>query len=283
MSRLDLTSLGITSVTKSLEVLTFFFYPGEGKRSSRGVVSYKRKKEGKTDAPEQYLQIVRSVSEVEGKQVLSFYLGQQSDKSLVATFEFTSTSATLIPEELWDMTKSWIVIPTDPSFDYMVKDTLSAVFDGWLESERFEEYLERQAENLTFNTGFTKAILLYMSYLANRDEKKPNGDVQVTTEVDLNAVAKTYTHLLTRLHNTSPRTKKLFPIQQLLEPAKPLKVQQEEIQKIGSSVEVVSDEPKEETDITLEHLPDTSLPVDVTPVESEDKPEEPTQPKNKKK
>lgn len=49
MSRLGLKSLGITSVSKSIDTLTFFFYPGEGKRSSKGVVSYKRKKEGKTE------------------------------------------------------------------------------------------------------------------------------------------------------------------------------------------------------------------------------------------
>jgi hypothetical protein len=249
MSRLDLKSLGITSVSKSIETLTFFFYPGEGKRSSKGVVSYKRKKEGKIDAPEQYLQISRSVSEVDSKQVLSIYLNE----TLAASFEFTANSATLTAEDIWDKTKQWIVIPTDPTFDYMVKDSLSAVVDGWLESERFEEYLERQAENLTFNTGFTKAILLFMSYLANRDEKKPNGDVQVTTgNVDLATVAKTYTHLLTRLHNTSPRTKKLFPIQQLIEPAKEIIFSEVDTEKTPTTVEVIPELPAEVEPVILE-------------------------------
>ncbi len=242
MSRLDLKSLGITSVSKSIETLTFFFYPGEGKRSSKGVVSYKRKKEGKIDAPEQYLQISRSVSEEEGKQTLTIYL----DETLVASFEFTANTATFTAEDIWDKTKQWIIIPTDPTFDYMVKDSLSAVVDGWLESERFEEYLERQAENLTFNTGFTKAILLFMSYLANREEKKANGDVQVTTgNVDLTAVARTYTHLLTRLHNTSPRTKKLFPIQQLIEPTKAVILSEGETEKTPTTVEVTLELPAE--------------------------------------
>ena len=285
MSRLDLKSLGITSVSKSIETLTFFFFPGEGKRSSKGVVSYKRKKEGKIDAPEQYLQISRSVSEVDSKQILSIYLNE----TLAASFEFTANSATLTAEDIWDRTKQWIVIPTDPTFDYMVKDSLSAVVDGWLESERFEEYLERQAENLTFNTGFTKAILLFISYLANRDEKKPNGDVQVTTgNVDLTAVAKTYTHLLTRLHNTSPRTKKLFPIQQLIEPAKEVIIS--ETKETETTAEIISEpmkenkpepivdvvseefisEVKEATQemepqtITVEPLADTSLPAEST-------------------
>lgn len=274
MSRLDLKSLGITSVSKSIETLTFFFYPGEGKRSSKGVVSYKRKKEGKIDAPEQYLQISRSVSEVERRQILSIYLNED----VVATFEFTANSATLSASELWDKTKQWIVIPTDPTFDYMVKDSLSAVVDGWLESERFEEYLERQAENLTFNTGFTKAILLFMSYLANRDEKKDNGDVQVTTgEIDITAVAKTYTHLLTRLHNTSPRTKKLFPIQQLIEPAKEVVKEAEPVVDVVPE-ESTSEVPEQSQVILLEPLPDTSLPV----VE-ESKPEATPEPKEKPK
>ncbi|MGL5079158.1 MAG: hypothetical protein ACRDBG_25440, partial [Waterburya sp.] len=109
-----------------------------------------------------------------------------------------------------------------------------------------------------FNTGFTKAILLFMSYLANREEETPNRDVQVTTgNVDLTKVAKTYTHLLTRLHNTSPRTKKLFPIQQLIEPAKEVLTEEN---KKSKPIDVVPDESiseVKETTQEMEPLADT--------------------------
>jgi len=261
MSRLNIKSLGITSVAESLEVITFFFVPGEGKRNAKGVINYKKKKEGKNEAAEQYLEIARSVSLIDGTQILTFYLNEEK----VATFEFNATSAKFTPLEMWKKKKQWIVIPTDPTYDYIVAESLSGVFDAWLDSDRFEEYLERQAVNLTFNTGFTKAILLYLSYLSHRDKKNELGDTEVAKDgVDLTAVARTYTLMLTKLHNTSDRTKKLFPIQALLSPTpSPSPISSNEV------VTEATENIPEEVIIPLEITENTDVVVETEPENSE--------------
>jgi hypothetical protein len=277
MSRLNLEELDAVWVDEATDILTWFFYPGESKKDKKGTVTYDKKKEGKTTVPEQYLQICRS--EESGKQSLAFFLNEEK----VAVFQFTSKGVEFLPTPKWSQPKMYICIPTDRTFDDIVAETLSGVFKKWLQSQRFEQYLINQATDSTYTIEFVLLMLLLFAYLSNRDKVNEKGNVEIIKKgVDLDAVAKSYLALLTKLHNSSPRAKKLFPIRPLLAPAVEVTKELEEPE--PETPENKSEENKEVDITTLEPLPDTSLPIDTTVVEStEDKPEEPTQPKNNKK
>jgi len=298
MSRLNLEELDAVWVDEATDILTWFFYPGESKKDKKGTVTFDKKKEGKTTVPEQYLQICRS--EESGKQSLAFFLNEEK----VAVFQFTSKGVEFLPTPKWSQPKMYICIPTDRTFDDIVAETLSGVFKKWLQSQRFEQYLINQATDSTYTIEFVLLMLLLFAYLSNRDKVNEKGNVEIIKKgVDLDAVGRSYLTLVTKLHNSSPRAKKLFPIRPLLSPAAEVPNQLEEEAEPNTSseskeeketdpiVKVDSDELKEETeenkeaDVTpLEPLPNTSMPIDTTAVEStEDKPEEPsTQPKKKK-
>jgi hypothetical protein len=293
MSRLNLEELDAVWVDEATDILTWFFYPGESKKDKKGTVTYDKKKEGKTTVPEQYLQICRS--EESGKQSLAFFLNEEK----VAVFQFTSKGVEFLPTPKWSQPKMYICIPTDRTFDDIVAETLSGVFKKWLQSQRFEQYLINQATDSTYTIEFVLLMLLLFAYLSNRDKVNEKGNVEIIKKgVDLDAVARSYLTLLTKLHNSSPRAKKLFPIRPLLAPAVEVTKELEEAEpkeeekETELTIEVVPDESKKEPEenkeageTTLEPLPNTSLPIDTTAVEStEDKPEEPsTQTKNNKK
>lgn len=211
MSRLNLEGLDAVWVSESIETLTFFFTPGETKKDKKGNVSYAKKKEGNAVAPEQYLQVSRS--EEVGKQILAFFLNEEK----VAAFEFTSQGIDFIPTAKWSQPRMYICIPTDLTFEYIVAESVSGVFKQWLQSQRFENYLENQASDSTYTVDFVQLLLLLFAYLSNRDKVNDKGNVEIIQKgVDLEAVAHTYLGLLTKLHNSSPRAKKLFPIRPLL-------------------------------------------------------------------
>ena len=213
MSRLNLEGLDAVWVSESIETLTFFFTPGETKKDKKGSVSYAKKKEGKAIVPEQYLQVSRS--EETGKQILAFFLNEEK----VAAFEFTSQGIDFIPTAKWSQPRMYICIPTDLTFEYIVAESLSGVFKQWLQSQRFENYLENQASDSTYTVDFVQLLLLLFAYLSNRDKVNDKGNVEIIQKgVDLEAVARTYMGLLAKLHNSSPRAKKLFPIRPLLAP-----------------------------------------------------------------
>ena len=211
MSRLNLEGLDAVWVSESIETLTFFFTPGETKKDKKGNISYAKKKEGKAVAPEQYLQVSRS--EEVGKQILSFFLNEEK----VAEFEFTSQGIDFIPTAKWSQPRMYICIPTDLTFEYIIAESISGVFKQWLQSQRFENYLENQASDSTYTVDFVQLLLLLFAYLSNRDKVNDKGNVEIIQKgVDLEAVARTYMGLLAKLHNSSPRAKKLFPIRPLL-------------------------------------------------------------------
>ena len=211
MSRLNLEGLDAVWVSEAIETLTFFFTPGESKKDKKGNVTYHAKKEGKVIVPEQYLQLSRS--EEEGKQILTFFLNEEK----VASFEFTSQGIDFIPTIKWGQPKMYVCIPTDRTFDDIVAETLSGVFKKWLQAQRFEDYLENQASDSTYTVEFVQLVLLLFAYLSNRDKVNDKGNVEIIQKgVNLEAVAHSYVTLLTKLHNSSPRTKKLFPIRPLL-------------------------------------------------------------------
>lgn len=285
MSRLNLEELDAVWVSEAIETLTFFFTPGESKKDKKGNVSYDKKKDGKIVVPEQYLQISRS--EEVGKQILTFFLNDEK----VASFEFTSKGIDFIPTAKWSQPKMYICIPTDRTFEDIIAETLSGVFKQWLQSRRFENYLENQAADSTYTVEFVQLILLLFAYLSNRDKVNDKGNVEIIQKgVNLDAVGRSYLTLLTKMHNSSPRTKKLFPIRPLLSPViEPIISDQpvEGNKETEPIVDVVTKEsvpeiqkPEQETDsqvTVLEPLPDTSLPI------TEESKEEPTPKSNKKK
>jgi hypothetical protein len=253
MSRLNLEGLDAVWVTEATDTLTFFYFPGESSTSKKGETSYKKKKEGKREVPEEYLQLVRE--EKENKQVLSLLMNED----VVATFEFTAEGVKFQPSPIWKKPKMHIIIPTDPTFGgYIVAETVSGLFKKWLQSKRFEEYLENQISDSTYTSEFVNALLLFFAYLSSRDKVDEKGNIQIIKDgVDTQVVARNYLALLTKLHNSSPRAKKLFPIRPLLAP------------------EVTNDL---ETKVVVSTFADTNLPIEVTPVEVED-----TQSKSKNK
>ena len=276
MSRLNLEELDAVWVSEAIGTLTFFFTPGESKKDKKGNVSYDKKKDGKIVVPEQYLQISRS--EEVGKQTLTFFLNDEK----VASFEFTSKGIDFIPTAKWSQPKMYICIPTDRTFEDIIAETLSGVFKQWLQSQRFENYLENQAADSTYTVEFVDLILLLFAYLSNRDKVNDKGNIEIIQKgVNLEAVGHSYLTLRTKLHNSSPRTKKLFPIRPLLFPAveTTTTIQSNETE---PTVEIVLGEPEKVANTILEPLADT---IEVNSVESEDKvdEEQSTQPKNKKK
>ena len=262
MSRLNLEELDAVWVSEAIETLTFFFTPGESKKDKKGNVTYNKKKEGKIVASEQYLQLSRS--EEEGsKQILTFFLNDEK----VASFEFTSQGIDFIPTVKWSQPKMYVCIPTDRTFDDIIAETLSGVFKQWLQSQRFGNYLENQASDSTYTVEFVQLVLLLFAYLSNRDKVNDKGNVEIIQKgVDLEAVAYSYLTLLTKLHNSSPRTKKLFPIRPLLSPAtEPVEENKEAepIVEVISEAEERTSEAKEPTEtepqtITIEPLAKTS-------------------------
>lgn len=248
MSRLNLESLNAVLVNKAIETLTFFYTPGESKQNKKKEVVYSKKKvtnsdKKKVEAPEEYLQVKRFESA--NSQTLSFYL--QDEK--VADFIFTVDGVKFETTPKWDQAKMYICIPTDATFDTIVAEDLSFVFKQWLFSKRFEDYLERQAESSRFTTAFVKLVLLFMAWSENRDKEEEDGNITIIKDgVDSSAVARSYTKLLTKLHNTSDRTKKLFPIRPLLAPSQPTTTK-------DPTVEVVTDSTKNEPEeVTLEPI-----------------------------
>lgn len=281
MSRLNLEELDAVWVSEAIETLTFFFTPGESKKDKKGNVSYDKKKDGKVEVPEQYLQISRS--EEIGKQILSFFLNDEK----VASFEFTSSGIEFIPTAKWSQPRMYICIPSDRTFEDIVAETLSGVFKQWLQSRRFENYLENQAADSTYTVEFVQLILLLFAYLSNRDKVNDKGNVEIIKKgVNLDAVGHSYLTLLTKMHNSSPRTKKLFPIRPLLSPvpttATELKdnqsITEEESKESESTVEVVDSE------IAITEPNVTPSIIEVTSDSKVvEKPETTEQPKSKKK
>jgi len=293
MSRLNLEELDAVWVTEATDTLTFFYVPGESITNKKGEVSYKKKMEvrgtdkKKVEVPEEYLQVTRS--EGEDKQILSLLMNED----VVATFEFTKTGVNFEPAAIWKKPKMHIIIPTDPTFGgHIVAETVSGLFKKWLQSKRFEEYLENQVSDSTYTSEFVNALLLFFAYLTSRDKVDAKGNIQIIKDgVDSQVVAHKYLTLLTKLHNSSPRAKKLFPIRPLLSPAvEPTTLTRpiEENKETEPIVDIVPEEsileaqkPVQETEsqvTTLEPLPDTSLPI----VE-ESKPEVTPEPKEEPK
>ena len=275
MSRLNLEELDAVWVSEAIETLTFFFFPGEMKKNKKGEITFEKKKEvidkKKVDAPEQYLQVARS--EEDNKQILSFSLNDE----VVATFEFSKSGVNFTTTPKWNRAQMYICIPTDRTWKEIKAETLFGVFKQWLQTERFDDYLVSQATESTYTVAFVNLLLVFLACLCNRQKINEKGETVVIKDwkdLDLNAIAKSYLLSLTKLHNSSPRTKKLFPIRPLLSPAvEPLTPTQpiEENKETEPIVDVVPKEPipeiqeaiqETETQLTtLEPLPDTSLPV----------------------
>ena len=151
---------------------------------------------------------------------------------------------------------------------------MSGLFKKWLQSERFGTYLENQVSDSTYTTGFVNALLLFFAYLSSRDKIDSEGNIQVIKDgVDTQLVANKYLGLLTKLHNSSPRAKKLFPIRPLLAPItldQPIEENKEaepivevvpedsalEIKEPVQEDEVVDVESVEETEPTANPLPE---------------------------
>lgn len=275
MSRLNLEELDAVWVTEATDTLTFFYVPGESSTNKKGEVSYKKKMEvrgtdkKKVEVSEEYLQLVRE--EKENKQVLSLLMNED----IVATFEFTAEGVKFEPSSIWKKPKMHIIIPTDPTFGgHIVAETVSGLFKKWLQSKRFEEYLENQVSDSTYTSEFVNALLLFFAYLTSRDKVDSKGNIQIIKDgVDSQVVAHKYLALLTKLHNSSPRAKKLFPIRPLLAPApnRPM----EENKEVDPIVDVIPEEsiPEVTEPTTLEPLPDTSLSVESTEPKIEINPE----------
>lgn len=293
MSRLNLEELDTVWTTQPTDTLTFFYVPGESTTNKKGEVTYKKKMEvrgtdkKKVEVPEEYLQVTRT--EQPDKQILSFLINEE----VVATFEFTAQEVSFLPTRKWETPKFLIIIPLDSTFGgHITAETVFGLFKKWLQSERFANYLENQASESTYTPAFVKALLLFFAYLTNRDRTDSKGDIQVIKDgVDISAVARSYTLLLTKMHNSSPRTKKLFPIRPLLTPTVvPIVTTSptEENKEAELIVDVVSEVPEEiqETEPQLaisEPLPDTSLSVVETVDPTPDVPEQPKAKSNKKK
>lgn len=283
MSRLNLEELDAVWTTQPTDTLTFFYVPGESITNKKGEVTYKKKMEvrgtdkKKVEVPEEYLQVTRT--EQPDKQILSFLINEE----VVATFEFTAQEVNFLPTRKWETPKFLIIIPLDPTFGgHITAETVFGLFKKWLQSERFANYLENQASESTYTPAFVKALLLFFAYLTNRDRTDSKGDIQVIKDgVDITAVARSYTLLLTKMHNSSPRTKKLFPIRPLLSPTTELITTN---QPTEENKELVVDVVPEESQATLlESLPDTSL-VEQSTIEVTPEPkEEPKAKSNKKK
>lgn len=271
MSRLNLEELDAVWVTEATDTLTFFYFPGESVTNKKGEVSYKKKKEGKIEVSEEYLQVVRS--EKEDKQILSLLMNDD----VVATFEFTAAGVKFEPTAIWKKPKMHIIIPTDPTFGgHIVAETVSGLFKKWLQSRRFEEYLENQVSDSTYTSEFVNALLLFFAYLTSRDKIDSKGNIQIIKDgVDSQVVAHKYLTLLTKLHNSSPRAKKLFPIRPLLAPApnKPV----EESKEADPIVDVASEESISEVTESAQEikpLADTSLVDETSTLEITPEPEE---------
>lgn len=221
MSVLNQKNLGACFAGSSSESLTWFFIQGEAVKNKKGEVTYKKKTEGegkdKKEVSEEHLQITRTVDE-SGKQTLRLY----HNTDLVAWFDFTKTGAGFFFSDKWDKPKCYIVMPVDPTFEIIIGNDISDVFDEWMTSDRFLEFLFRQSSKLKYRTLFTRAILLFLSYLEHRKVENSSDDKFIPAHgtVDMQAVAKTFALKLALLSNFSARTKDLFPIMPMLEAGK---------------------------------------------------------------
>lgn len=261
MSVLNQKNLGAAFAGSSSESLTWFFIQGEAVKNKKNEIIYKRKTEGKgkdkKEASEEYLQVTRTVDE-SGKQTLRLYYNED----VVAWFDFTKSGASFSFSDKWQKPKSFVVMPVDPTFETIIGNDISDIFDEWMTSDRFEEFLFRQSSKLKYRTLFTRAILLFLSFLEHRKVEKERGDIFIPANgaVDMAQVARTFTLKLTKLANSSARAKELFPVIPMLEAGK-----EEE------TPQVESPEPTEksmvEVEPTTENLPEPTTEPEQVVVE----------------
>ena len=242
------------------------------------------------DAKTEILTISLETTE-KGKQLIFRYTNAIDFTQDIAFFTLSNDESLPIEKRIsWEttalftQTKALKYLPLNSNFPGIEVISLERVVAEWIISPAFFEHLTVLCDMGHYTPDLVKMLILCISYLEVRDDVRveKDGRFSKSMDVDLGLVVARFKEQMVGLIEDTPRLSKFLDVSQFtLAPA----TESKEVKEIEPSVETISDVSKEETDITLEPLPNTSLPVDVTPEElTEDKPEEPsTQPQNNKK